>query len=130
MDTALGVATDDKGLLVAKVSINQSDASVVAIQDKGGTLLGFADMGRASVLDAGRSTVLEVNAAGDCRGHDGMGCGAFLEFEYGQTKLVAFIFLALAPDILKPKPKSLLRSLRKSVASASGTHGFFAKAAG
>ena len=110
--------------------MDQSDASVVAIEAAAGALLGFADMGRASVLDAERSTVLEVDSAGECKGHDSMHCGAFLEFSYDRTKLVAFIVLALAPDILKSKPKSLLRSLRKSVASASGTHGFFAKAAG
>jgi hypothetical protein len=127
VDAALGVATDDNGVLVAKVSVGQTDASLVGIEDARGVLLGYADAGRASVLDENRSTILEMDSAGDCKGHDGMHVGGFLNFTYHHTKLVAFVFL-LRPHLFRDKPKSFLRAMRKSASAASGAHGFFAKA--
>ena len=58
-----------------------------------------------------------------------MPVGAFANFEYSHTKLVAFVFLLWGKDLLRDKGKSVFRALRKSVSSATGAHGFFAKAA-
>ena len=87
-----------------------------------------ADQGRSSVLDANKSTILEIDSAGECRGHDGLHVGSLVGFTYHQTKLVAFVFL-LRPHLFRDKPKSFLRAMRKSASRASGAHGFFAKAA-
>ena len=92
-----------------------------------GALLGYANMGKSAVLDQDKNTILEVDGAGEARGHDGLFVGAFIHFTYHQTKLVAFLFLLVAPKLLKEKPKSVLRTLRKSASRASGAHGFFAK---
>ena len=128
VDAALGVATDDGGVLVGKVSVGETDASLVGIEDARGRLLGYADQGRSSVLDANKSTILEIDSAGECRGHDGLHVGSLVGFTYHQTKLVAFVFL-LRPHLFRDKPKSFLRAMRKSASRASGAHGFFAKAA-
>ena len=128
VDAALGVATDDGGVLVGKVSVNETDAALVGIEDARGRLLGYADQGRSSVLDANRSTILEIDSAGECRGHDGLHVGSLVGFTYHHTKLVAFVFL-LRPHLFRDKPKSFLRAMRKSASRASGAHGFFAKAA-
>ena len=127
-DAALGVATDDGGVLVGKVSVGETDASLVGIEDARGRLLGYADQGRSSVLDANKSTILEIDSAGECRGHDGLHVGSLVGFTYHHTKLVAFVFL-LRPHLFRDKPKSFLRAMRKSASRASGAHGFFAKAA-
>ena len=128
VDAALGVATDDGGVLVGKVSVNETDAALVGIEDARGRLLGYADQGRSSVLDANKSTILEIDSAGECRGHDGLHVGSLVGFTYHHTKLVAFVFL-LRPHLFRDKPKSFLRAMRKSASRASGAHGFFAKAA-
>ena len=106
----------------------ETDASLVGIEDARGRLLGYADQGRSSVLDANRSTILEIDSAGECRGHHGLHVGSLVGFTYHHTKLVAFVFLLLT-HLFRDKPKSFLRAMRKSASRASGAHGFFAKAA-
>ena len=93
-----------------------------------GALLGYANMGKSAVLDQDKNTILEVDGAGEARGHDGLFVGAFLDFTYDKTKLVAFLYLLVAPKLLEEKKKSVFRAIRKSASKASGAHGFFAKA--
>ena len=84
-------------------------------------------MGRSSVLDRDRNTVLEIDGSGEARGHDGLFVGTFLAFDYSKTKLVAFLFLLVAPKLLQEKKKSVFRAIRKTAAKATGAHGFLAK---
>ena len=129
IDAALGVATDAKGVLLGKVAVTAGDDSTVALDSAKGARLGYADMGRSAVLDADRNTVLEIDGAGEARGHDGLFVGAFLDFDYSKTRLVAFLFLLVAPKLLQEKRKSVFRAIRKSAAKATGAHGMFAKGA-
>lgn len=129
VDDALGVATDARGVLIGKVDPKSTDGGLVALLDAKGATVGYADLGRAAVLAPDKTTVLEVDGAGEARGHDGLFVGAFLDFTYHQTKLVAFIYLIVAPKLLQEKRKSVFRAIRKSASKASGAHGFFAKAA-
>ena len=128
VDAALGVATDDGGVFVGKVSVGETDASLVGIEDARGRLLGYADQGRSSVLDANKSTILEIDSAGECRGHDGLHVGSLVGFTYHHTKLVAFVFL-LRPPPLPGQAEVVFEGHAEERVAGVGGAGFFAKAA-
>jgi len=101
------------------------DGDVVAIRDVHDETVGYVDLGRARVLDASRSTLLEISRTGDCLGHNSMSIGRFEKFTYAQTRLAALVYIFVAPNIFELKVETLARRIRKSSASLTGARGFF-----